>query len=503
MTLTSPPRAPSAVIDRTRLRTAALSRLGGSLTTAVGGLATTALLLRALGSAGYGALAFGLSTVVLSAVLAQLGLGTAVMQRVAALDQEDDGAGVVRTITGGITVLSATSGVAAIGMVVVLTLVSPLPASRSFVVGIGLAGLVLGTNAAMAASFIARGLGRFVMSEIPTAALVLLQLSATLVVIGADNPRPETVAIAFGVVGLIMIAVAVGLILRLVPATVFMPSVTAALDMLRVAAPFAVAGIALQAIAQADVFALGLSRPASALGTYEPTLRVVDRMMLLLPLLLLAGFVPLASRISIERHREEFRAFFVSASKAGFVLGMPVLTFLAWFPRLLPTAVFGSDFGVSPTVVRILLVGYAANMAFGLNSGALVAVGEAKSLRRPYLLSLVAMVVLAASLTPAFGAVGAATATSATYVVLNVVVSSTLRDVARISLFDAGYLGTVGSGLGIALLTGFLPGPPMGLFAACLLVLLLWLVWVTIIAAAGWLSREDVALFVPLRQRVR
>jgi O-antigen/teichoic acid export membrane protein len=489
---------PEAVEPR-RLRVAALSRLAGAVVTAVAGLVTTALLLSMLGASGYGTLAFGLSTVVLLAVVAQLGLGTAAMQRIATYEELGDADAVVSTVRGAMTIITTTSTVAAVVVVVVQLALSPLPPGPSLLVGIGLSLLLLGTNVAMTASFTARGLSRFVLSEAPPALIVLLQLGGVLVLRRLSLRTETDVALAYGIVGVAAGVIGVSVIRWLVPSEVFVPARRAAGDVLRIAIPFAVAGVALQAIAQADVFALGLVRPPAQVGAYEPVVRVLDRFMLLVPMLLLAGFVPIASRVWARGDAEPFRSFFRSSSKAGFVLALPVIAFFAAFPAALPRALFGAAFPVSPTVVRILLVGYTINVAFGLNTGALVAVGDAGRLRRPYVWTFVVMFVLAALLTPTLGAVGAALATTGSYLFLNVAVSVVLARSTGVHLLERSYALVVGSGLAVTLALAIAPTRSPSLLASVLLSGLVSAVWFGVVLAAGWVSRADIALFVPLR----
>jgi O-antigen/teichoic acid export membrane protein len=482
-----------------RVGVAALSRLVGALTTAVAGLTTTALLLRMLGHGGYGRLAFGLSAVVLLAVLAQLGLGTAAMQRIAAFDEVGDVAGVLAVARGAISVILVTSAAAGVVVIVVMISLSELPSADAVVVGAGLSLLLLGTNAAIAAGFIARGLSRFFLSEVAPVAVVLMQLAFVVLLRALSLSTERDVAVAYGLVGLLSIGVSVAIVRGLLPASVFAVQRRAALDVIRIAIPFAVAGLALQAIAQADVFALGLVRPPAELGRYEPTIRVMDRVMLLVPMLLLAGFVPLASRLWARRDEDGFRGLFVSASKAGFVFAMPAIVLIAAFPASLPRALFGSSFPVSTMVVRTLLVGYVVNLAFGLNSGALVAMGDAARLRRPYIWTFVVMVVLAAALTPAFGAEGAAVATSASYLFLNVAVTVTLHAATRVHLVERDYVLVAGSGLALAAVAAVVAPSGTGIVPAIGIAFAVWGGWVALIAGMGWFSRADVAALVPIR----
>ena len=80
----------------------------------------------------------------------------------------------------------------------------------------------------------------------------------------------------------------------------------------------------------------------------------------------------------------------------------------------------------------LLLVGYVVNIALGLNSGALAAAGNRRALFRDGTAGFATMIVLACALIPPLGPTGAAIATSATFVVINVVLAVALARAAGI-----------------------------------------------------------------------
>ncbi len=203
----------------------------------------------------------------------------------------------------------------------------------------------------------------------------------------------------------------------------FVPSLPATRAILTSALPFAVTGLATIVISRFDVVVLGLTGTRIEVGTYEPTLKVVEQAMLLVPLLFAAQYLPVASRAFVGRDRIGFRELYVGVSKIAFVIAFPAVVLFAAFPETILHALYGADFPASGLLVWLLLPGFAVNLAFGLNLAALAAVGDRRGLARTGAITTAAMVVLAVVLVSVFGATGAASATTATYVILNLVVA--------------------------------------------------------------------------------
>jgi O-antigen/teichoic acid export membrane protein len=138
--------------------------------------------------------------------------------------------------------------------------------------------------------------------------------------------------------------------------------------------------------------------------------------------LLSAGFVPAATTLNHRGDHAAFGDLYIVVSKLAYIITFPLVVLMACFPEGVLHLVFGSGFPVRPAVVWTLLVGYLVNLAFGLNSGALVATGRRRLLTWAYAAALAVMLVLALSLIPFAGAIGAALATSSSFVVMNVAV---------------------------------------------------------------------------------
>jgi O-antigen/teichoic acid export membrane protein len=477
-------------------------RLIATVIMSIAGLVSTVLAVRLLGRAAYGSLAFGLAIVGVVAVLAQFGLGTAVARTIASHVAIGDNAAVRSTTQAAVTIVAVAGGLAAVVVVAaVIMLETGLDLSSRILLGAGLGALLFGTNAAATVFFVARGVGRLSVMETPNLVLALGQLAWICLLAAMNRADVGIVAIGYGVVGVGASVVALATIQRLVPgSSVLVPAFPDAVRLLSRAGPYAIAGIAVQTIALADVLVLGIVRSSSEVGGYEPLLRLLDRVMLTIPALFVTGFMPAATSLFAGAEREQFADLYHAASRAAFVFSFPAVLLFAIFPRFLPRLLYGPEFPVSTGLVWLLLIGYVINLTFGLNTGALVATGDRRKLLGSYLSGLVVMVVLAGSLIPAFGAVGAAIATSASYAVLNGMVAWSLFRVAAIQPVARSNAITVGSGVALVLVAAAVARVigPVGGAGALGVVGLVWLVWVFSLLVLGAFPREDLVAFVPL-----
>ena len=150
-------------------------------------------------------------------------------------------------------------------------------------------------------------------------------------------------------------------------------------------------------------------------------------------------------------------------------------------------------------VVWLLLPGFVVNLAFGLNSSALAAVGNRRALARTGAIATAAMVVFALGLVPAFGATGAASATSATYLVLNVVVAFELVRATGVQPFRTDFVLTLLSSLGplAAALAIRAWAGPAGVWPALGSVVGLSAVWIALLFGLRLVRRDEITRLLP------
>jgi O-antigen/teichoic acid export membrane protein len=402
----------------------ASARLVGTAIVVSATFTATLLAVRLFGPRAYGLIATGLAAVDLIAVLSSLGLRSVTVRSVAVMRADEDEAGIVHLVREVFTVVTV---LGLVGAAIVFSLevaLSGAPLGQRLLLALGLGALLIASNAAGAIFSLAQGLRQVVLMELPGVVLALLQLLVVVVLWTIAEASIPLLAIGLFIAAVLVTIVCIRTLHRLLPNQPGLMRLAprAAARFLGAAAPYAVAGAAYEVIAEFDVLTLGITRSTVEAGVYQPMLRVVDGLMAVPPTLLSAGFVPAATTLIHRGDRGAFGDLYVVVSKLAYIITFPLVVLLACFPEGVLHLVFGSGFPVRPAVVWTLLVGYLVNLAFGLNSGALVATGRRRLLTWAYAAALAVMLVLALSLIPFTGAIGAALATSSSFVVMNVAV---------------------------------------------------------------------------------
>ncbi len=468
----------------------ALARLVGMMATLGAGFASTVLGVRYLGASAYGVLAYGLAVLTLISASTQ-GIGMGITQHVAFQSETRGNEEVWRL---GAAAMTAGAGLALVGSALAAFLLI-LPGTSPPALILGLSVLFVGLTLAWVASSVARALQHiFVMEALP-ALIPLGQLLCMVILVVSQHGTLRSLGRYYAALGGVAVAMSAVMVARLTSSgkRLRRSSAREAARLVRTTAPFAVVGLASLVIARFDVFVLGLSAHRAQVGTYEPTLKAVEGLAYVVPTLLMAIFIPTATRVMTRSGRLALQDLYLRLTKLGFVLGLPAVLLLAGFPGLVLSSLFGSDFLVHRAVVWLLLPGYVTNLALGLNWGTLAALNERNSLMRVSFSGLIIMVLAAVALIPAFGATGAAAATSLGVLVVNVVASVMLFGRYRLHPFRGDVMVVIASSAiplvvvcSLATLTR-LPSPQaLGVTVGA------WALWLGGLVTARLITRQEV-----------
>jgi O-antigen/teichoic acid export membrane protein len=463
-------------------------RMATSLFLAIAGLVASLVLVRTLGSEAYGVVGFVTATVGLAGLIAGGGLGVAATRELAASGIDPSAAPAV-IVRGLVTLVAAGT---AIGAAIGLALVAPRAADVLVAAAAATVCLLAGRNAAGAAAAVARGSGRPLRTDLAVLASSATILTGTIVVGLAGLGTTAALAV-YALGGIAAVGVAIAVIRGLVRPDdrPFAPDLGAGRAFLLVALPYVLAGAAQQVIAHADVVILGVVRSTQEVGAYEPVLRLIDRLALFVPLLLVVGFMPMATRLLAAGRPEGFVDLYRRTARIGFWLGWPAVVALTVFPDVLVRAVFGPGFPVSGQVVRILALGYAVNLVGGPNAAGLVATGRRGLIAATTVAAMASSVLVAAIAIPNSGATGAAVATATGFVVLNLAVGVALARTTGAHPFAGSSAVFLLSGSVPLAIVAAASSQVGGVAGALALTTGAWLAWTVLTVATGLLPRED------------
>jgi O-antigen/teichoic acid export membrane protein len=446
-------------------------------------LATLVMLTRALPTDDLGALLAALAAGVLGGALATGGLGDAIARQAAVAEDGQVGFG------RGDLHRALRRFVAVLPLVLVAVVVITADSSPGFGASQVLAACVLavtqGATTIVASAFRARGQpGRFAVatnlaSSVGRAAIALVAL------VGGLGGGP--VIWAFAAVNAVVALATWRDAVRDLPETTSTVEGEGALQL---------GGMVWSLLGNLDVVAVGLLLGAGSAGVYSVSLRVAEFSAQFVVAISLF-YLPEATRLVVSGSREALLSLYRAACRwsaattllaagVGFVAAPDIAAIL-----------FPDDPGPSTTVLRILFVGYGVQGSLGVSYSTLAAIAAYKEIRISALVSLPLVVAGTAALVELWGLTGAATATLAAYVGLNVWWTERATALLEASPFDSRYLralvacaaGWVAAALAAWLLAD---AAPVATLAATVVAGLA--TWTALLPASGALGPTELAV---------
>ena len=211
-----------------------------------------------------------------------------------------------------------------------------------------------------------------------------------------------------------------------------------------------VTGLSWLLISQLDVLFLGIDRGSAQAGVYAPASRLAD---LAISLAALVGALLLPALTTAFRSGDRDKAVHLYhwASRWALVVSAPLIALLLVVPGPVLQLMFGTGFSPTIPAARVLAVGVLVHVVLGFNGFTLEAQGHPRLAAIRSGAGVVISVVLCPLLIPRYGFTGAAVATTAAIVAINVFSSAALLQRFRIGPWDVEFLlAIVGFAVGSA-----------------------------------------------------
>jgi O-antigen/teichoic acid export membrane protein len=216
------------------------------------------------------------------------------------------------------------------------------------------------------------------------------------------------------------------------------------MELLKFSVPLLASTIMSLALMWADTLMLGRYDTPLAVGTYSVSVSLVK--LLLFPLSALGYvFLPIAGEIYARNKAEEFKRVYQVLTKWVFAATLPIFFILVFFPEMTITLLFGSRFVDASLSLRILAIGFMLNAFLGTNGMLLMVLGLTKTIMNISIAGAVINVVLNYMLIKrvGMGITGAAIATMASYIIINLLYSLSLLRYNGMHPFTSAYLKPV------------------------------------------------------------
>lgn len=196
-------------------------------------------------------------------------------------------------------------------------------------------------------------------------------------------------------------------------------------ELLRFSLPLVVTAAMTIILSDIDMYMLGIIRGTGVVGDYN----VIYPLAQLLTTALTAFgflFVPVVSELDAAGERDQLDHLYKLVTKWVVISTLPVFLVFALFPARVIELTFGAKYLSAAPSLTVLSIGFFLHTVFGLNKGALTSLGSTRIIMYDDIAGAVVNVLLNLILIPTHGLLGAAWATTASYLVLNVLYSGQL-----------------------------------------------------------------------------
>ncbi len=424
----------------------AAASLTNTVIAAVSGLVVTVLLTRTMGAARYGAMAVALTVVTLVQAVTSAGIGNGAVRMISFARAEGDRAKAMRMVRSGI-VVGLVTGLAGTALVLILAasgLMDGFGVSLALTI---LAPLVLATSLRAAFGAVIRAYRdlRAILFLGIVAPLVDVLLIGGLVLAGADG----IAAFAGALVASALIDLLLSLALvrrRRQVGSITQSTMSDTKALVAFSLPLLASQLLFFAMRSADVLLLGTLRSPAEAGLYAPVMRLTEFATKGLAAFAVL-FVPIATGYVARNHTDKLKGLYLSVTKWGYLIRIPVLIVLVAVPGQVLPFLFGAPYATMESVAWVLAIGYWAILMTGLNGVTLGALGLVGPMAWFAVVGMAVNLTLGFLLIPRFGPIGAAWSNTLSYSFVNCAYSLILyrrtgitpfrRDTVSLFLFSA------------------------------------------------------------------
>lgn len=188
-----------------------------------------------------------------------------------------------------------------------------------------------------------------------------------------------------------------------------------------------------------DTLMIGYYLSATSVGVYNAAAPIAK----LLPVILNSVaflYVPVASKLYAQNRVNDLAELYQSLTRLVFFFTFPMFVIIVLYPETILGYLFGSKYITATPALRILAVGFIVHVLFGLNGMSLVVIGKTTLNLVGELTSVFVNIILNILLIPKYYLIGAAIATTFSYILANLVRSFWLYRLLKLHPFTRKYI---------------------------------------------------------------
>jgi O-antigen/teichoic acid export membrane protein len=255
-------------------------------------------------------------------------------------------------------------------------------------------------------------------------------------------------------------------------------------------------------MAWTDTLMLGYFRPAADVGIYNAALPTA-----MLIIIILASFyhifTPVISELYSRGKKEELRQTYKTVTRWIFSLTIPLFLIMLLFPKQILAVLFGPKYFLGAVPLMILAFGFFVNAAVGLTGQTILTIGKTKTNLFLGAIGASSNFTLNAILIPIYGIVGAAVATAASLILLNVISLGFVHRYLRVQPYTLSYVKITFAAFvpfaALWLIANYLVIPTL---AFVLLLVPLLLCYALLFLLIGGFCKEDVAVLRAVEKKI-
>lgn len=382
------------------------------------------IIARYLGKVDYGGVALGATLLAMTATVVLAGIHTGVGRYLPRFDHESDRNGLVWSaliIVGSLSVLATGIGVLWADWIAVRVFDEP-----------GLSNLLTVFALAVPAAAVMRltiGISQGYQRSLPKVAIRNLTFPITrllgvaaVVLVGAGS-----VAVAGAYLGAYVTAAVVGLIYlwKQTDFRLSIPETAHTQELVSFSAPLFLTGALSLILSDIDTLMLGFYASQADVGVYNV---VYPTAVLLLAFLRSFRFIymPRISQLDEAGEVDRISRNYALITKWLFLTTTPVLVVFIVYPRAVVGLLYGAEYASGGLALSVLAVGFYVHSVIGLNGTTLTSLGRTRTILYINIVAAVVNIGLNVVLIPEYALIGAAVATTVSYVLINVLYSSVL-----------------------------------------------------------------------------
>jgi O-antigen/teichoic acid export membrane protein len=168
-----------------------------------------------------------------------------------------------------------------------------------------------------------------------------------------------------------------------------------------------------------DTLLLGYFSTTGDVGVYNavyPLARLLNAVMMAFGFI----YMPLVSELDSGEHSEQIRQVYQVIVKWVAFFNLPLFLILISFPGMVISITYGSEYESGALALSVLALGFLAHSVLSLSNNTLQSIGHPRAIMYANVVAAILNIVLNITLIPRYAFLGAAIATTISYLVMNV-----------------------------------------------------------------------------------